>query len=422
MKFNRFLMTTLGALTAFLSQSSNAEALAASVKTFGMAATGVAYPQDAMAVAYNPAGMARVGDRIDMGIHWAHDKGHAKVGGNQIPTLNGFYSGYKTHNFYSPEFGINKCFGCENEWSIGLAVYNRNQSKTTYNKPFALIGNTNLGLDYVHETISPVVAYRLNDCHTFGVSVNYNIQRAKANGIQNFDNALRSAHPGKVTNKGYAWSTGWGVTLGWQWRIIDTLTIGLTYQPKTPMAKLSKYKGFFADGGKFDIPQVASAGIAWRFVECATVAFDVQYYDWSQIKALHNKLLHDGHVELLGSKNGPGFGWRSQIFYRVGFDYAWSESLILRAGFRHSNAIIPNSQTVVNQLSLDTVQDYITTGFTYMLNDCQEISSYFAYGIPKKIHGKNSIPAGLPPEGFGGGNSDITQQKYAVGISWGMNY
>lgn len=426
MKLNRFFTTTLGAIAALLSQSSQADALAASVKAFGMAGTGVAYAQDALAVAYNPAGMAWIGDRVDFGVHWAHDRGETKVRGNLVPTLNGNYPAYKTKNFYSPEFGINKTFGCECEWSVGLAVYNRQQSKTTYDKPFGLVGTSNLGLEYVHETISPVVAYRLNNCHSFGITLNCMVQRIKANGIQNFDSPIFSAHPGHVTNKGYDWSVGWGTTIGWQWKVFDGFTFGLTYQPKTKMPKFHKYKGFIAQSGKFDIPQVISGGISWRFVECATVCFDVQYYDWKQIKALHNPLA-GGPAQLaadkLGTSEGTGFGWRSQTFYRVGVDFALTEDLILRAGFRHVNSPIRKSQTVVNQLTMDTVKDFATVGATYTFCDCQELSAYFAWGFQNEIKGKHSIPEGIPPsQGFGGGESNIKAQKYALGLAWGMNY
>ncbi len=425
MNLKRFLLTTLGGLTALVSQPSEAEALAASVKAFGMAGTGVAYAQDSLAVAYNPAGMAWIGDRLDLGVHWAHDSGRTKIAGNINPTLNGTYNGYKTKNFYSPEFGINKTFGCDCEWSVGLAVYNRQQSKTTYSKPFGLIGTSNLGLEYVHETISPVVTYRLNNSHSFGITLNCMVQRLKANGIEKFDNALFSSRPGHVTNRGYAWSTGWGTTLGWQWKVTDCFTVGLTYQPKTNMPKFKKYDGFLAQHGKFDIPQVFSGGVAWRFLECATATFDVQYYDWKQIKALHNPLA-GGPADLindkLGSSNGTGFGWKSQIFYRFGVDYAVTDSLILRAGFRTTNRIIPKNQTVVNQLTLDTVRNFATVGATYMLNDCHEFSTYFAWGFKEQIKGKNSIPDGLPPAGFGGGESNIEQQKYALGLAWGWNY
>lgn len=413
---NRILLT-LGAALGFLCHASTAHAIIASVKSTGMAATAVAYPQDALCAAYNPAGNAEIGDRLDFGITWAHDRGRATIRGNRLPIANGSFDGYKTKNFYSPDFGINKTFGCDCQYAVGFLVYNRNQSKTTYNTPFPLIGTSNLGLEYVHEELGPVFAWKVHDCLSLGLSVNINIQRLKVNGVQNFDNPVRSRFPGKVTNRGYSYSSGVGFTVGAQWHVYPTITLGLAYQNKTDMRRFKKYKGFIADRGSFDIPERWFAGIAWRVVDCVTLAFDVQHDRWSRIRALHNSLLDDGVLHQLGSKNGPGFGWVDQTFYRVGIDYAVSECLIVRAGYRHVNTPIRRSQTVVNQLTLDTLRDVVTVGATYMFNECYEASTFFAWGFRHKVSGRNSIPVT-----FGGGESDLKQQKYALGISFGWNY
>ncbi|KAF3361497.1 Uncharacterized protein PHSC3_001872 [Chlamydiales bacterium STE3] len=418
---NRILLT-VGAALGLLCQASTAEAIIASVKSTGMAATAVAYPQDALTAAYNPAGNAEIGNRLDMGITWAHDRGRATIRGNQAPpfigTVNGSFNGYKTANFYSPDFGVNKTFGDDCQYAIGFLVYNRNQSKTTYNTAFPLIGTSHLGLEYVHEQLGPVFAWKVHDCFNVGVSLNYNIQRLKVNGVQNFDNAFRSKYPGHVTNRGYSYSSALGVTIGAQWKILPELTIGGVYQPETKMRRFKKYKGFIAQKGKFNIPERWLVGIAWRFMPCATLAFDVEHNRWRHIKALHNSLLNGDQIELLGSKKGPGFGWRNQTFYRVGVDFAVTDNLIVRAGFRHVNAPIPKKETVVNQLTLDTVRDVITAGATYMFDECYEVSSFFAWGLRHHISGKNSIP-NTP---FGGGEANLKQQKYALGISLGLNY
>lgn len=437
MVIKRLLAATMAGVMGLCAITSQAEAIAASVKTFGMAATGVAYPLDALAGAYNPAGHVEIGDRLDLGVHWVHERGHATIKGNALappfPVLNGKYQGFKTKDFYSPDFGINKRLGCCDEWAVGLVIYNRNFSKTTYNRPFPLFGTSNPGLEYLHETITPVLAYKLNECHNFGIGVNFMVERLKVNGLENLArspsalNPLGSIHPTRVTNKGYDYSTGWSFILGWQWHILDNLTFGLTYQPKTPMRKLKKYEGFLSRG-RLDIPPMYSAGIAWNVWDCVTVAFDVQRYQWDQIRALHNPLLHDGRIELLGSRHGPGFGFRNQTFYRVGIDWRLTEDLSVRAGFRHGNAPIRRSQTVVNQLTLDCVEDFVTAGATYQLNCANEVSAYFAYGFEKKIKGKNSIPPGIPivnpfiPFGFGGGEADLVEQKFAFGLAWGWNY
>lgn len=448
MNLNRMLATTLSTAIGCLSLSAPANAVIVSEKTFGMAATGVAYPQDAFAAAFNPAGAVEINDRIDIGVTWNHTTGGSKVQGNifdAIPPIhaalggnvNGTFPGYKTKDFYSADFGINKRLGECGQWAVGLVVYNRNFVKTTFNKPFVLFGTSNPGLEYLNETISPVIAYRINESHNIGLTVNCQVERLKVNGIEKFTQPSpftglpRSVSPNNVTNKGYDWSVGWGVTLGWQWHITDSLTFGATYQPRTSMPKLKKYKGFIAEG-KLDVPQMWSVGLAWKYCDYGTIAFDVQQYDWDGVRALHNNLEHNGVVEPLGAKHGPGFGFKTQTFYRLGIDYMISCDWTVRAGFRYGRAPFGPSQTAVNQLTLDTCEYFATCGASFRPNECNEISAFFAYGFEKKIKGKNSIPPGAPiplptqpipnPNGFGGGEADVHQRQIVLGVSWGYDY
>lgn len=394
--------------------SSQAEAFLASVKTLGMAGTGVAFPQDSLAAAYNPAGMAEVGDRLDVGLNWAHFVGDTRVHGNSFPGVNGRFNAFRTRNFFSPDIGINQVIGCDGKFSIGLSIFNREQSKTSYHKPFVLLGTSKLGLEYVSEQFSTTFAYRVTNCLDVGLSIDYHLQRLKVNGIENFANSQRSIFPGRVTNKGYNYSQGVGVTLGALWYINPCLAVGATYTPETHMGRFYRYKGFLAHRGKFNLPPLYSIGIAVRPWDCLTLAFDIQYQDWTRNKALHNPLIHNNTIEKLGSDHGPGFGWRARTFYRVGVNWDAWEDITLRAGYRHASTPIRPSQTVVNQLTLEPVlQDVLSVGGTYRM--CRnEFSGYFIYGFEHTIHGKNSIP---PP--FGGGNADLRVQVYVMGVSWG---
>ncbi|MCE2969912.1 MAG: hypothetical protein LW847_06780 [Burkholderiales bacterium] len=51
------------------------------VKAQGMGGVGIALPQDAIAAATNPAGMAFVGDRFDLGPTWFRPSRSATIGG-----------------------------------------------------------------------------------------------------------------------------------------------------------------------------------------------------------------------------------------------------------------------------------------------------------------------------------------------------
>lgn len=403
-------------LLGFVNQ---AEAVLASVKSTGMAATAIAYPQDALCAAYNPAGIVWVGDRIDSEIGWLHDTGHARITDSIVPTVNGRRDGMRTKNVVAPSFGITKNFCCDCvDIAFGLVLYNRNYQKTTYKNPIALFGTTKPGLEYLHETIAPSVAIRFWNRHSLGVSIDWQIQRLKVNGLQNFDNPLFSSNPGHVTNRGYSYAQGVTATFGYRLEITDSLAIGLTYQPKTVMHKFRKYSGFLAEQGRLDIPEKIGAGVSWDFLPNWTVCFDWEYIRWSHVKALHNPLALNLFADQLGDDHGSGFGFRNQNYYRVGLEWRINCEFTVRAGFRHANTPIRRSQTAVNTLTLDCVENFITVGGTWNFTPCNELSTFFAYGFEHKVKGKNAIPV-VP---FGGGNVSLSEQKYALGFALGWKY
>jgi long-chain fatty acid transport protein len=124
-------------------------------------------------------------------------------------------------------------------------------------------------------------------------------------------------------------------------------------------------------------------------------------------------------LDKLGSKSGSGFGFRDQWYYRVGAEWRWNDCWSFRAGYRYARALPRKSQTAVNALDCDCVQEFLTLGATYTYNCQIELSALYAYGFKHKVHGKNSIPPGPPPGGLGGGEADLTEQKYALALALG---
>jgi len=444
MRFFKFKTLAGLGLLASIGLCSHAEGFVAGAKATGMAAASIAYPQDAYAGATNPAGMVDVGDRLDFGVFWAQDRGHIHGSGNVIttgpdaglpnPLVNKKYDSFKTKDIYFGDFAINRTFcseicGKDVTWAVGLVGYNRDYQKTSYTKPLVLLGTTEPGLEYLHETFAPVFAVSFNDLPcgnnlSFGVSVDVHVQRLKVNGLQNFtitEPIQFSLYPNHVTNKGYDYASGIGATFGFKWDINDCLAVGVTYRTKAKMSHFHKYKGFLAERGLLCVPQKVAGGFAWKFLPCATLAFDVEWIDWSQIVALHNPLINKRQnpnvppfLTPLGSKHGPGFGFREQVFYRVGVDYAVNDCWTVRAGYRYANTPVKRTQTAVNLLTCDLVESFITVGATYTWNCCAELSMFYAYGFPKRVKGKDSIPVFL-----GGGNIDLEESKDALGISFG---
>lgn len=421
MKCKNFSLWFMGLILSLCSLSSNAQAITASIKSLGMAATAVAYPQDSLCAAYNPAGIVWVGNRLDLEGGFLFDKGHVRISGNPDPShlgVNGKFNAMRTRYTYYENFGVAKTF-CGDcwDWAIALVQYNRQYQKTTFNHKQPLFGTSHAGLEFLDEVVAPVLAFRFWDCHSIGISLDWHIERLKVNGLQNFANPVASKHPHDVTNRGYSYAHGVTTTIGYRGQITDCIAIGFAYAPKGYVSRFRKYIGFLA-GGRVEIPERYTAGVAFTVTPCLTVAFDWEQLRWQHVRALHNPLLPNLYEAQLGDKNGPGFGFKAQNFYRLGVEYRWNECLTLRAGYRHGNTPIRPSQTAVNSLTDDCVEDFILCGATWMINPCNELSFFYAYGFEHSINGKKAIPV-VP---FGGGDVKLTEQKNAVGFAWGWYY
>lgn len=390
------------------------------VKSQGMAGVGIALPQDAMAAATNPAGMAMVGDRVDIGLVWFRPIRSAELE-TGFPPINGNYSGSETKNFFIPEFGYNRKLN--STMSLGVSVYGNGGMNTDYERAVPLFGSSRPGVDLSQLFITPTFAMQFAPGQALGVSLNLAYQRFKAKGLQNFTGPCPncfSSSPGDVTNRGYEGSTGWGIKVGYTGKITDAVTVGATYQSKTRMGEFDKYRGLFAEKGDFDIPETYGVGIAVKATPALTVAFDVQQINYSDIKSVGNKVdcLFAGQCQV-GSSNGAGFGWRDVTAYKLGVSYDYSKDLTLRAGIGNARQPIRSSQTLFNILAPATVETHLTFGATWALSDKSELSLSYMHAFEKTVHGANSIPAG---GGFPGGNVNLRMYEDSLGIAYGLRF
>jgi len=403
---------------SLLLASTTAEAVLASIKSLGMAATAISYPLDSFCVAYNPAGITLVGDRVDLEGGWLHDRARLKIEDNLVPSFNGKFNAMRTKEFYLGNAGFSKTFFCECfNWSVGVALYNRNFQKTTYNKNIHLFGRSHAGLEYVNETVASTLAISICRWHSFGVAFNWQIERLMVNGLQNFDNAIFSTHHGHVTNRGYDYAYGFSPTIGYRWQMTPHLAIGLVFQPRTHMSKMKKYTGFLVKG-RLDIPDRWGIGVSYDIMPVWTICFDAELVKWSRIRSLHNKLVVPTSFDTkLGGRHGSGFGFPDQWYFRAGLEYRIDRDWTLRWGYRHARALPQKGQTIVNALTEDCVEDFMTIGMSWNMNACSEFSWAFAYGFQKRIKGNHSIPIS-----FGGGNANLKERKFFLGAAWGWRF
>ncbi|MFA7280673.1 MAG: outer membrane protein transport protein [Sterolibacterium sp.] len=385
------------------------------LKAQALAGVGIALPQDALAGANNPAGTGFVGDRIDFGLSWFLPRRGAAITGNAVPGASDSYDGNDRKHFLIPEFGYTKQLS--NATSAGVAVYGYGGLNIDYARnPFGAFGSQgSAGVNLLQLAISPSVAWKPNEQHAFGAGVNFIYQRLKVKGLSAFDNAVFSAYPGYVTDRGVDTSTGWGLRLGWIGQMTPELSLGATWVSKVSTTKFDKYKGLLAGAGNFDVPQTYGIGIAYKITPALTFATDIQEIKYGGVRSIANPLSNLTVLgNQLGSPNGGGFGWKDITATKFGVSYEVSKDLTLRGGYSHNGNPIPADQNFFNIVAPAVVKDHLTCGATWKTGSGAELSATYVRAPRNTAKGRGSIPAAL-----GGGEASGYLEEHILGLSYG---
>ncbi|TCV82557.1 OmpP1/FadL family transporter [Sulfurirhabdus autotrophica] len=365
------------------------------IKAKGMGGVGIALPQDALAAATNPAGMAMVGDRVDFGVDYFSPKRTATFGAG-LPVAAGNYESGST-SFFVPEFGYNKMIS--SDMSVGVSVFGNGGMNTDYNTGLlsqgGAVSKTNSNLEQLF--IAPTWAMKINPNHAIGVSLNLAYSTFKAEGLEGFG----------IPNHGKDTSTGYGLKLGWTGKIASNVTMGATYQSKTKMKDFYKYSDLFAGRGSFDIPETYGIGIAFDVNPQTVIAADVVQINYGGIRALANV---QTNTCALGSDCGSGFGWKDTTVYKLGVSHALSKDLTLRAGYNYAKAPFDGTQTYFNILAPATVEQHLTLGATWTLANKAELSVSYMHAFNKEIKSTTATPVNLK----------MSQDALGIAYGWKM--
>ena len=409
------------------------------MKAKGMGGAGTAATADAFGGANNPAQMVFVGDRIDFGVDAFSPQRSASRSGSAVG-IDGSADSDSTL-FAIPEFGFSKLMNPK--LALGITVYGNGGMNTDYpgdqipsgtacgpNPPAGfnpapgpynlLCGNGRLGVDLSQLVIAPTVAYKLSDNHGIGIAPLFGYQRFKAEGLQAF--AGLSNSPNNVTNQGYDTARGWGARIGWLGKITDALTLGAAYSTKIAMSKFDKYKGLFADGGAFDMPENYNVGLAYKLSPAVSVALDYQRINYSGVKSVGNpsSLIltcppGGGAPSCLGGSNGAGFGWQNVDVWKLGVEYRHNDKLTLRGGYNHSDNPIQAKDVTFNILAPGVVQDHLTLGLTYTFQGGGELTAAYMHAFQNSVTGSSLFNQfGVPA-----GNETIKMYENSLGVAYG---
>lgn len=420
--FNKSLLVA-SVLLAISSQSAFATngmapiGLGITQKAMGGAA--VATSENTMNAGTNPASLSNVDAGWDIGAEvFMPDRG-ATITGTPGGFSDGTFNGNEKEMFLIPEGGYKRQLN--DKHSVGVVVYGNGGMNSSYDKAiplFDMSGANKAGISLEQLVVAPTWSTKINENNSVGISLNLAYQRFSATGLQNFDAPFQTTSQGNVTNKGNDASTGVGATIGWQGKLSPTVTAGVAYRSKTNMGKLDKYKGLFAEQGDLDMPAATTAGIAWQATPKTLVAADVQQIEYSKVKAMANdNSTLNGMPANLGADNGSGFGWKDQTVYKIGVKHQVRPDFAVLAGYNHAKNPLKSGQTLFNVLAPATVEDHVTLGGEWKLNNKANLTAAYTHAFGKDVNGTGSVPAG-----FGGGEANLNMEQNAVGIAYSVKF
>ena len=445
---NLILMSSAFATNGYFSHGTG-------IKNRALAGAGVAFPQDAMAGATNPAGMAFIGNRFDVGtVFFSPDRDYE----SSSSMANGFGGAFTVGPdsetsgdtfFLIPSFGINKMIS--DKTAIGFSVYGNGGLNTTWSGGSAsfdpdgpgpapagstfpgVFGAGTAGVDLFQIFFNLSLAHKFTEDFSVGISPIVAIQGFRANGLDAFAGFTKTfaesggmALPDHLSGNGQDYSMGGGVQVGALLKNVGNfIDFGASYRSKIYMDEFDDYSDLFAEDGDFDVPPTMWLGFAAHLTDSLTMVFDFQRIWYEDVDAVSNDVQNlfacptagAGGTDLescLGGDNGGGFGWRDIDVFKLGLQWEYNKQNIFRFGYSHSDQPIPDDQTLFNILAPGVIEDHVTAGYTHIFNDNSELSIEVMHALKESVEGASAFD---PTQTI-----EIEMQQFEAGISWSKKF
>ena len=407
MSVSRFATFALGLASVVALQTAQATngymSHAYSPAAKGMAGAGeAALPQDSLSVVGNPAGLAKLGQRLDIGAAWFSPKreytgvtpdpatgAYAPIGGG--PLGNDTVES-QNNDFLVPSFGYTHPLDAKS--AFGVALFGNGGMNTDYrsvetfmnlgtfggnngcaNPPHdataapcgpqipgtAMQGGGNAGVNLVQLGISLGYAREVMDNLSIGGAFLVGYQTIEVRGVGAFQGFTETFTQGMIANRGAGADTpanltdrgddaawGYGFQIGALWAVNPQWDLGISYRTKMYMGEFDKYQDLFAEGGDFDMPAVGTIGLAFKPTSQLTFAFDIQQIWYSDVKSIGNTNQLAQRCDLnaaFGAPSSPGAVYDPSYCLggSNGAGFGWRDMTVFKLGVQYA---INNALTV----------------------------------------------------------------------------
>ena len=343
-----------------------------------------AHVTDASTIFFNPAGMMQLeGDSISIAGHFimpdASFTNNGSVHGT--PGVGGPLTTADDDggvNAFVPNFYWVKTI--DEQMKFGLGVQTTFGLATEYKKGWTGQYHA-VETDLKTVNLNPSIAYQVNDKLSVGGGLDFVIGEIIFTSAIDFSN-LNPALPdgfADLTADNYS-DPGLGFNFGLQYEIDMNTIIGASFRSEIDLdfsgdADFTVPVPGFPDGGltsTVTLPASLALSVAKKMDKITYLA-DITWTGWSSFDEL--RIVYDSGVP---SPTVTTEDWDDTFRYSVGFDYQYSDKMVLRSGLAYDETPIPSPERRTARIPGND-RTWLSFGLTYMLDDQSSIDVGYSH-------------------------------------------
>lgn len=382
-----------------------------------MGGVGVGATLDAASLLTNPAGMADLGRRLELGgSYFKPSVSYSATGSMPAMFVANDGASLDSDRGASPIPLLAYVQPVTERLTTGIGVFGVAGMGVDY--AMNLYYGPTL-TSYMQGRFTPAASYRVTDRLSLGVTANLMIAQMEYDVASG---AGQAAHD-------VATSFGAGATLGVKYTPVKRVTLGAAYETRSwfqdfsftvPERPNPMQPGTTIPGGTdelaFDQPQSATLGVAVTPVDALLLAVDVQWIDWSST-------MGDGLPQYASDPSTTGampfnMGWSDQWVVKVGGQVMPTTKLALRAGYNYGKMPLDADRAFENMAFPAVSEHHVTAGAGYAFSDRLSANVAGVYALNAKIEGANAAP---PPSG-GQGISSYSTEMSQLAVDFALCY
>lgn len=329
--------------------------------------TGVCEGQDTGVMFINPAGITKIGSRIDGAMELAFID--ARLDTTQAQGNLGNPQGVQTSqadHVWLPHFGIADRIGESNiYYGFASALVNGLEVDYKRSKINPLLTHNDFDRHVQVYTIEmvPTIAYKPHNSVSLGVSAVGVLNRFAAD----IRNASYVENNGK-DNGDHAWGIGFNV--GAIYDVNDALSLGCAFKSMRWNQKFEEYTDTVQ---KINLPPEYIIGAAYKPTPAWLIESNVKFIHWRWVDRIRK------------APDQGGYGWENQWVFSVGAQYELTERLSMRAGYNYGASPIKSDVVYANALSPLISEHHIGIGAGYKINEHWRIDGGYLHIINNRL-------------------------------------